>query len=165
MSRLIRASVLAAAVCVLAGCGGTGSSPTTTGSPASTSASTGVSAAQITARQFPPYGDVLTTSKGYAVYTFAPDDAEHVTCTGSCAATWPPVYVTGNAAGTAGAGLSKRLVGSDPDGGKQVMTYNGWPLYTYIADPAPGYASGEGLDINGGSWYLIAPSGQLVKSG
>jgi hypothetical protein len=50
----------------------------------------------------------------------------------------------------------------DPAGGK-VVTYNKWPLYTYVADSAAGQANGEGVNANGGRWYVISPAGKLVK--
>jgi predicted lipoprotein with Yx(FWY)xxD motif len=55
------------------------------------------------------------------------------------------------------------LVGSDPDSeGGRVLTYVGWPLYTYIADSTSSSASGQGLNTNGGLWYVLSPSGAVV---
>jgi predicted lipoprotein with Yx(FWY)xxD motif len=39
------------------------------------------------------------------------------------------------------------------------VTYNRWPLYTYVSDTAPGEATGQALNLNGGPWYVIRPSG------
>lgn len=36
-------------------------------------------------------GQVLVTSRGYALYMFQPDQQREVTCAGLCAATWPRV--------------------------------------------------------------------------
>jgi predicted lipoprotein with Yx(FWY)xxD motif len=38
-------------------------------------------------------------------------------------------------------------------------TYNGRPLYTYVADSAPGQAKGNGLNLNGGVWHEVTVSG------
>ena len=38
-----------------------------------------------------------------------------------------------------------------------MVTYNGWPLYTYASDIQPGQATGQGIDLNGGKWYGDAP--------
>ncbi len=43
------------------------------------------------------------------------------------------------------------------------MTYNHWPLYTYAGDSAAGQANGQNLNANGGKWYVISPSGTVVK--
>ena len=41
-----------------------------------------------------------------------------------------------------------------------MVTYDGWPLYTYAGDVGPGQAAGQDIDLNGGEWYVIRPSGQ-----
>jgi predicted lipoprotein with Yx(FWY)xxD motif len=57
------------------------------------------------------------------------------------------------------------LLGSDADpAGGRVVTYNGWPLYTYVSDTAPGKASGQALNLNGGLWYVLAPSGKVIRT-
>jgi len=98
---------------------------------------------------------VLTNGKGFALYWFAPDSSTKSVCYGSCAAYWPPVKgpvtLSPGVAGTVG--TIKRS-----DGSLQA-TYNGHPLYTYIADTAPGQAKGNKLNLNGGLWYEVTVSG------
>jgi predicted lipoprotein with Yx(FWY)xxD motif len=98
---------------------------------------------------------VLTNAKGFTLYRFAPDTATKSVCNGSCAAYWPPVKgPVALSAGVAGkVGTIKRA-----DGSLQA-TYNGHPLYTYVADSAPGQAKGNNLNLNGGLWYEIKVSG------
>jgi predicted lipoprotein with Yx(FWY)xxD motif len=98
---------------------------------------------------------VLTNSKGFTLYRFAPDTATKSVCNGSCAAYWPPVKgpVALSAGVTGKVGTIKRA-----DGSLQA-TYNGHPLYTYVADTAPGQAKGNNLNLNGGLWYEIKVSG------
>jgi hypothetical protein len=56
-------------------------------------------------------------------------------------------------------------LGSDPDPtGGRVATYAGWPLYTYVADRAPGSVKGQALNLNGGLWYVLAPSGKVIRT-
>ena len=43
--------------------------------------------------------------------------------------------------------------------GTTQATYNGHPLYTYIADTAPGQAHGNNLNLNGGLWHEVTVSG------
>ena len=50
-----------------------------------------------------------------------------------------------------------------PVGGR-VVTYNKWPLYTYVADTKPGQATGQALNLNGGLWYVLAPSGKVIRT-
>jgi predicted lipoprotein with Yx(FWY)xxD motif len=120
---------------------------------------------EIDARPISPYGTVLTTGTGYPLYVFAPDDAKRVTCSGDCAVSWPPLHPTGSPKAIAGKGVQVHLLGTDPDSsGQPVVTYNGWPLYLYAADAGPGFVSGQGLDSDGGYWYLIRNDGTVVKT-
>jgi predicted lipoprotein with Yx(FWY)xxD motif len=114
----------------------------------------------ISSATVPGLGVILVNAEGRTLYTFAPDKKSTVTCTSSCASVWPPV--TGEA--PAGAKQVKAsLLSSDanPSGGK-VVTYAGWPLYTYVADSAPGTATGQALNLNGGLWYVITPAGKVI---
>ena len=151
------AAAVAAAALALAAC----SSPP---APAGHSGAA-VPAVTVRARSLPGAGTVLVTSSGYALYMFEPDARRQVTCTGLCAATWPPLKIAAGAGLSAGPGVRGALLGSDPDpAGGRVVTYDGWPLYLYIGDKKPGQATGQALDLNGGLWYVIAPSGKVVKT-
>ena len=97
---------------------------------------------------------VLTNSKGFTLYSFAPDTPTASRCYGSCAAYWPPV--TGTA--PASPGLPGRIGTITRTGGTRQLTYNGHPLYTYIADTAPGQANGNNLNLNGGLWHEVRVS-------
>jgi Secreted repeat of unknown function len=44
------------------------------------------------------------------------------------------------------------------DGGTQA-TYDGHPLYTYVADTAPGQNKGNGVNASGGLWHDVTVSG------
>ena len=82
---------------------------------------------------------VLTNAKGFTLYSFAPDTPATSRCNGRCATFWPPVKgpVT---AGPGVAGSLGTIIRSD---GATQATYNGHPLYTYIADTAPRPGQGQ----------------------
>jgi predicted lipoprotein with Yx(FWY)xxD motif len=108
-------------------------------------------------------GPVLVDAQGKVLYTFVPDNAKKVTCVGGCAAIWPPVKLSGSKPAGSGA-VKASLLGSDPNpSGGTVVTYAGWPLYTYVADSGPGTARGQAINLNGGLWYVISPSGTVIK--
>ena len=98
---------------------------------------------------------VLTNSKGMTLYWFAPDTPTKSTCYQSCAAYWPPVY----GAQKAGPGVTGTLGTIKRSDGTIQATYDGHPLYTYIADNAPGQATGNKLHLNGGVWHEVLASG------
>jgi predicted lipoprotein with Yx(FWY)xxD motif len=110
-------------------------------------------------------GTVLVDSKGRTLYMFVPDKQKRVTCTGSCAAAWPPVKVAKGAKIVAAKGVKQSLLSSDanPSGGR-VVTYAKWPLYTYVGDAKAGTATGQALDLNGGLWYVLTPAGKVLKT-
>jgi predicted lipoprotein with Yx(FWY)xxD motif len=97
---------------------------------------------------------VLTNAKGFTLYSFAPDTPTASKCYGSCAVYWPPV--TGTTA--AGQGLPGKVTTITRTDGSHQLTYNGHPLYTYIADTAPGQARGNNINLNGGVWHEVPAS-------
>jgi predicted lipoprotein with Yx(FWY)xxD motif len=98
---------------------------------------------------------VLTNAKGFTLYWFAPDSPTKSVCNGSCAAYWPPV----KGPVILSAGVAGRVGTIKRSDGSLQATYNGHPLYTYVADSAPGQARGNKLNLNGGLWYEVKVSG------
>jgi predicted lipoprotein with Yx(FWY)xxD motif len=103
-------------------------------------------------------GDIVVDSNGMALYMFMPDNASAPTCTADCAQAWPPLL--GEA--TAGDGIDASLISSaeHPESGTMV-TYNGWPLYYFAGDSAPGDTNGQG---QGGVWFVIDASGEPIPA-
>lgn len=134
---------------------GTGGSTATTAAPAA-----GGAAALMTADT--DLGKVVVAANGMTVYLFMPDAQGTPTCTATCAQSWPPATVADAAAATAGEGADSGLVGTatHPEAGTQ-LTYNGWPVYFFAGDSAPGDTNGEG---QGGVWYAIDPTGNPIDN-
>jgi predicted lipoprotein with Yx(FWY)xxD motif len=131
----------------------------------STTGSVGKSSVVVSTRKLPKLGTVLVNSKGLTLYMFVPDKRKKVTCVKSCAVIWPPLKLAKGAKPVASGKAKASLLGSDPNpGGGGVVTYNKWPLYTYITDSAPGQAKGQALNLNGGLWYVLSPSGKVIKT-
>jgi predicted lipoprotein with Yx(FWY)xxD motif len=99
--------------------------------------------------------NLLTNAKGFTLYWFAPDTSAKSVCYGSCAAYWPPVTGTPSA----GPGVTGTLGTITRTGGTAQATYDGHPLYTYIGDNAPGQASGNNINLNGGLWHDVPITG------
>jgi predicted lipoprotein with Yx(FWY)xxD motif len=105
-------------------------------------------------------GQIVTDSDGWTLYLVMPDAQSAPTCTDSCAATWRPFIVTGVSQVTAGDGVDESLLGTVERGAGTQVTYNGWPLYFFNGDSAPGDTNGQGL---GGVSYVIDPTGNPVR--
>ena len=103
-------------------------------------------------------GQILA-SDGRTLYLFMPDDAGAPSCYDDCAATWPPLLADGDVA--VGEGLDGALFATVPrdDGGDQV-TVDGWPLYFFASDAAPGDHNGQGV---GGVWFVVGPDGAPIE--
>ena len=125
----------------------------------------GARAVKISTRKVPKLGTVLVNAKGFTLYMFVPDKRRRVTCVRTCAKIWPPAKLPKGAKAVAAGAARSSLLASDrnPSGGR-VVTYNKWPLYTYVSDTAPGQAKGQALNLNGGLWYVLSPAGKVIKT-
>jgi predicted lipoprotein with Yx(FWY)xxD motif len=151
-----------AATLMIAACGSSTSSTSSGTSSAAASASSAPAAASGSALKTATIGGatVLTNAKGFTLYWFAPDTPTTSKCNGSCATYWPPV----KGPATAGAGVTGKLATIKRADGSVQATYNGHPLYTYVADTAPGQAKGNGLNLSGGVWHEITASGAAAAA-
>jgi predicted lipoprotein with Yx(FWY)xxD motif len=164
MRRHLIIASLAAAVLALTACASSSSSSSSSAAaPSGTPAAGASSSSSGTTLMVRTIGgaQVLTNSAGLTLYSFAPDTATTSKCTGSCATYWPPV----KGPATAGSGVTGTLgVITRPDGTMQA-TYDGHPLYTYVADTAPGQNKGNGLNLSGGVWHEVTVSGAAPAPG
>jgi predicted lipoprotein with Yx(FWY)xxD motif len=178
MRILLLTAATLAIVGSIAGCGGAGSN---TATPAAT---TSVSSRQSdtpppTRSSDPPrrrnqrpvvfkvmptaYGRALTDGRGFALYRFTHDRSPASTCYSACAAAWPP-YLVSRRSSWAGPGVGAGLLGTvrRADGRLQV-TYAGHPLYYYVGDRRPGQILCQGVTEFGGTWYVVAPDGNIIR--
>jgi predicted lipoprotein with Yx(FWY)xxD motif len=97
-------------------------------------------------------GTVLAGVHGFTLYYYTEDKpgSGKSVCTGSCAQAWPPVVAPVRA--PAGVHLPGPLGMITRPGGVRQVTLNGYPLYTYGGDKAPGQATGNGIE---GAWHVI----------
>jgi predicted lipoprotein with Yx(FWY)xxD motif len=105
-------------------------------------------------------GSFLVDAKGMTLYLFTKDTPNTSVCYDKCATAWPPLLTTGAAVGGDGVDASKFGATTRKDGSVQV-TYNGWPLYYYQKDKAPGDVTGQDV---GGVWYVVSAAGDKVTT-
>jgi predicted lipoprotein with Yx(FWY)xxD motif len=103
------------------------------------------------------YGKILVNADGQALYQRDSDTATQVTCTGTCAVTWPPAIATGSP--VAGTSIDATKLATVNGANGVQITYGGHPLYRYSKDLAVGDTNGEGL---AGVWWLVGADGQKV---
>lgn len=146
---LVHVLSVAVVALVIAGCGGSSGGSSSSSSPQVHTAKTSV-------------GSLLVAPSGRTLYRFAKDTGPSSTCTGACAANWPPFTATTlpkTAGGIAGGTLSliKRS-----DGMRQVAVA-GHPLYLFTGDQSAGQFNGQGLDAFGAKWFVVSPGGKDVN--
>jgi predicted lipoprotein with Yx(FWY)xxD motif len=143
------------------------SAPAQASSPAaaaSESASSSASPETVDLKSFSGIpGMALADEEGHAMYLWEADKNGTSTCSGACAAAWPPVTTGGPP--QAGSGVSQSLLSmvKRADGTEQV-TYNGHPLYYYAGDTGPGAAKGQGSKDFGASWYVLSAKGAKIDN-
>jgi len=106
-------------------------------------------------------GMYFTNGTGYTLYLFTNDtqNSGKSACYGSCAAYWPPFL--GNVSNLIlPSGVNASAFGTiqRTDGTTQ-LTYDGWPLYTYSDDSAPGQTNGQGKF---GTWFVVTYPGLKI---
>lgn len=107
------------------------------------------------------YGTALVDRRGFALYRFTHDTGAASTCYGACARAWPPYLAPRTPArGFAHGGLVGTILRTD---GRLQVTYAGHPLYHYVGDRRPAQVLCQGVTEYGGAWYVVAPSGHLIR--
>jgi predicted lipoprotein with Yx(FWY)xxD motif len=104
----------------------------------------------------------LTDSAGKTLYTYDKDAVSgNASCTGNCAASWPPAIASVSAQPIGDWSLA--VLG----GGRRQWAYRGKPLYTSMGDKKIGDATGEGFE---GVWHVAMarpvvplPTGVVVQ--
>lgn len=169
--RVFGAPVLAVAAASLlfAACSSSSKSTTSaaTNPPATTASGSG--AVTVSAANVPGVGTVLVDGNNRTLYVLVGEKGGKVTCTssGNCTGIWPPMVLpAGTNQATPGSGVQASLLGvvMGPSGDHRV-TYNGWPLYTFSGDTAPGQAKGQGVKDVYGLWWVLSPSGDPITTG
>jgi predicted lipoprotein with Yx(FWY)xxD motif len=150
---LLALLAVAAAAAVLAACSSSSTSSAAGGGSTSTGSPAAATAGSLKITTIGG-ATVLTSSKGFTLYSFAPDTPTKSNCNGTCAQSWPPVQGPATAPGVKGTFSSIKR----SDGSTQA-TFDGHPLYTFVGDTAPGQNKGNGLNALGGLWQEITTSG------
>ena len=155
----------AAAIMVfVAACGSGSDSNSSSSSPTSSNSPTESSSGAVLGVASTSLWEVLVDGQGRTVYMLTADSSNHSSCSGECLEYWPPVAGPGSGMVPAISGISAKLGVTKATDGKSMLTANGWPLYTFEGDDSPGDVSGQGVKNFGGTWYVLSPAGEPIKS-
>jgi predicted lipoprotein with Yx(FWY)xxD motif len=143
----------AAAALTLSACGGSSSSSGVAADTGAASTAQGLHVGNTS------LGKVLVDSKGMTVYVLSADSKNKSTCDAQCLSFWPPVAPAGAGKLAVAAGQTKTTAGS------AIATVAGQPVYTFVQDEKPGDVNGEGVNLYGGIWYALSPTGKVIVQG
>jgi predicted lipoprotein with Yx(FWY)xxD motif len=158
---------------LIAACGSSKSNTSSSSSTPSSSSSAGATTTAASAASTAPAIVISTKSskglgtildvgpKHLTVYMFGADKGSASSCTGKCAAAWPPVIGNPHAGGTA---VSADLGTIKRTDGKTQVTYKGHPLYTFAKDEDEGDAYGQKNVAFGAAWHVLTPAGSMVEA-
>ena len=107
----------------------------------------------------PTLGNILVDTNGMTLYTWAGDAAgsNMSACSDACATAWPPYLVAED--------MARSLMMSTRAGaieGTHQVTLDGWPLYHFVRDTAPGDANGDGVDAFGARWSVVKADDMMM---
>jgi predicted lipoprotein with Yx(FWY)xxD motif len=101
----------------------------------------------------PELGTYLTDAEGMTLYLFTNDEPGVSNCEGDCLANWPAF--TAEEPLSLPEGVPGELSQIERSDGSMQVAYNGWPLYYWVNDAAPGDTTGHGV---GDVWYVVNPA-------
>ena len=166
-------TVLAAGVLVLSGCGAGGSSDnsaagsstaagsSSAGSSAAGSSSAATADALLKTASTSSYGTIVVDNSGKTVYMFDKDvqNSGKSNCSGPCLVAWPAVIAT--SANPEVDGVTGKVGTITRDDGTVQVTLDGWPLYYWKDDKAPGDTIGQGVQ---NVWWVLTSAGARVTT-
>jgi predicted lipoprotein with Yx(FWY)xxD motif len=106
------------------------------------------------------FGEILVDDEGRTLYAFDKEKTDRSECFGACAEAWPPFYTKGEP--RAGEGVDQDLLGATDHEGRDLVTYDGHPLYYYV-DEGPNEVLCQGVDEFGGLWLVVSPNGDPIR--
>jgi predicted lipoprotein with Yx(FWY)xxD motif len=161
-------AVLAAGALVLSGCGSNSTSDSgaaagsasVAASPTAGPSSPG-SANALLATARSALGTIVVDGSGRTVYMFTKDTpgSGASSCSGKCLVAWPPVVA--DSAHPQVDGVTGNVATITRDDGTVQATLDGWPLYYWQGDAAPGDTTGQGVQ---GVWWVLTPDGAPVST-
>jgi predicted lipoprotein with Yx(FWY)xxD motif len=158
----ILSAALTVGVVVLGGCGSDDDGNAGAAGESSPEASSSAPAEEpVLAAADSDLGEIVVDVEGMTVYVFDKDTPGSGTsaCTGGCLEAWPAVVADSDSPTVEG--VSGEVGTITRDDGTLQVTLEGYPLYLWKDDTAPGDTTGQGVQ---GVWWVVTPDGTKVTA-
>jgi predicted lipoprotein with Yx(FWY)xxD motif len=110
------------------------------------------------------YGSVLADRGGFTLYLLTTEAGGKLHCKGQCLLYWPPLLVSKGQKVGVGKGVKGKVGTIARSSTTRQVTFNGYPVYTYVGDNAKAQTNGEGLVAFGGTWYMLRPASKKAST-
>jgi predicted lipoprotein with Yx(FWY)xxD motif len=102
------------------------------------------------------FSGALVNQSSRSLYILSSERGAKLKCTGSCLSSWPPLEVsTSTKTVSLGAGVKGKIGFVARGKGKKQVTFNSFPLYTFVGDSGALQSHGQGIKALGGTWTLV----------
>lgn len=104
----------------------------------------------------PHFAGALVNQSSHSLYVLSSERGGALRCTGSCLSSWLPLEVsTSTTTVSLGAGVKGKVGFVARGKSKKQVTFNTYPLYTFVGDSGARQSHGEGIKALGGTWTLV----------
>jgi len=111
------------------------------------------------------FGEILTNAHGFSLYGLSDEFGGKLACTGECLKFWPPVLVRKSVTKVSlGAGVTGEIGFVARSATTKQVTFDGYPLYTFVKDSGAGQTHGEGVAAFGGTWGVLRASSLILPA-
>jgi predicted lipoprotein with Yx(FWY)xxD motif len=104
----------------------------------------------------PHFAGALVNQSSRSLYVLSDERGGKLHCTTSCLSSWLPLEVsTSTKTVSLGAGVKGKIGFVARGKSKKQVTFNSYPLYTFVGDSGARQSHGEGIQAFGGTWTLV----------
>jgi predicted lipoprotein with Yx(FWY)xxD motif len=112
------------------------------------------------------YSGLLENSASHTLYLLSAEKGGKLKCTSSsCLKIWHPLEVKSSAKSISVQSSVKGKIGFvKRSSSEKQVTFNSYPLYTYVGDTGPNQSNGEAIAADGGTWFLVHASAKSATT-
>jgi predicted lipoprotein with Yx(FWY)xxD motif len=98
----------------------------------------------------------LVNHSSRTLYVLSSEKGSKIKCSGACLSAWPPLLVKSSVTKVAlGTNVKGKIGFVKRSATMKQVTFNSFPLYTFSGDSGSMQSNGEGIALDGGTWYLV----------